>query len=238
MPTTSSPTWRRRSHGRKRSGALAAWLVLAALLVVAAFYGRSQGEAAEDALYDPDLAINGTVFYGLMILVAVGLALFFPRPRRALGLNRFALRWVFAGLGVILLSLVLGRVLEPYLHAGEEQGFAPDRWEPAHAETFVANSLVTILLGPFAEEIFFRGLGVRVLSAFGVGVAIALSALVFGLVHGLVVALPVLVPFGLGLAWVRVRSGSVWPGVVAHTTYNGLGILFLILAWIFDVPLE
>ena len=46
----------------------------------------------------------------------------------------------------------------------------------------------------------------------------------FGFAHGLLVALPPLIVFGLGLAWVRVRSDSVWPGFIAHAAYNAIGI--------------
>src|SRR5918996_394086 len=54
-----------------------------------------------------------------------------------------------------------------------------------------------------------------------------LAGLAVALVHGLVVALPALVFFGVGLAWVRLRSGSIWPSVLAHSAYNGLGLVIL-----------
>jgi membrane protease YdiL (CAAX protease family) len=78
---------------------------------------------------------------------------------------------------------------------------------------------------PFAEELFFRGLGVRALTILGSLVAAVGSAVLFGLAHGILVALPALGFFGLALAWLRLRTDSVWPGVVAHAVYNGLGVL-------------
>jgi membrane protease YdiL (CAAX protease family) len=39
----------------------------------------------------------------------------------------------------------------------------------------------------------------------------------------------VLVPFALALGWVRWRSDSVWPGVIAHGFYNGSALLVLYL---------
>ena len=57
----------------------------------------------------------------------------------------------------------------------------------------------------------------------------------FGLVHGVLEALPPLVLMGLGLAWVRLRADSVWPAVAAHMAYNGIGILLLIVSWIAGV---
>jgi membrane protease YdiL (CAAX protease family) len=50
------------------------------------------------------------------------------------------------------------------------------------------------------------------------------TAVAFGLAHGILVALPPLIVFGLGLAWVRLRSDSVWPGFIAHAAYNAVGI--------------
>ena len=220
MPTTSSPTSSRRSLGREGL-ALALWAALAGLFVLAAFASSGQEGMPDDVLYDPDLAISGVVFYGIMLAIAVGIAHLYARPWHDLGFRRFRARWVWIAFGVVLLTLIVGRILEPYLHGGEEQGFAPDHWEPEHA-----------------EEIFFRGLGVRALKLLGVGAAVLVTGIVFGLVHGILGALPPLALFGIGLAWVRAASGSVWPGVIAHMTYNGVGIGLLVLSWALDVPVE
>jgi membrane protease YdiL (CAAX protease family) len=32
---------------------------------------------------------------------------------------------------------------------------------------------------------------------------------------------------GVGLAWVRIRAESVWPGVIAHAAYNGVALAVL-----------
>jgi membrane protease YdiL (CAAX protease family) len=238
MQTTSSPTSSRRSRAR-RASALALWLALSAVLVLAAFYGQASEETSDDeALYDPSLAVNGLFLYGLMIGLSVAIARLFRRPYSALGFRRFRLRWVWIGFGVVFATLVLARILEPFLHGGAEQGFAPDRWQPEHATAFAVNSAVVILLGPFAEEVFFRGLGVRVLALWGAAAAVIGSAVVFGLVHGIFGALPPLVFFGLGLAWIRLRSASVWPGFIAHAGYNALGILLLVVAWALDVQVD
>ena len=51
------------------------------------------------------------------------------------------------------------------------------------------------------------------------------TAVVFGLGHGLLVAMPVFIAFGAALGWVRLRSDSVWPGVVAHGLFNALALI-------------
>lgn len=238
MPTTSSPTSSRRSRTRNPS-ATAIWLGVSGLLIALAFLLQSlEAEDAGDPLYDPALAVGGAIQYAILVLIAVGIARMFPRPLSALGLRRFRSRWLWTSFGVVILTVVVSLALEPVLHGGEEQGLAPDNWEPEHATAFVLNSILIVLVAPFAEELFFRGVGVRVLTVFGGTAAILLSGIVFGLVHGILGALPALALFGIGLAWIRLRSGSVWPGFIAHSVYNGLGILFLIIAWATDAPVS
>jgi len=82
---------------------------------------------------------------------------------------------------------------------------------------------------PFTEELFFRGLGVRALSFVGGITAVVVTGVVFGLSHGIFGALPPLILFGVALGWVRLRSDSVWPGIIAHGFYNATGILIVYL---------
>jgi membrane protease YdiL (CAAX protease family) len=62
--------------------------------------------------------------------------------------------------------------------------------------------------------------------------AVLLSALIFGLVHlpslhYLWFAVPDLVLLGTALAWLRLRSQSIWPSVIAH----GVNNLLAVVAW-------
>ena len=131
-------------------------------------------------------------------------------------------------------AAIVSAVLEPFLRAGEEQGLAPERWRPERATAFAVNALVVVTVAPLAEELFFRGLGVRALRPLGDAVAVVGSALLFALAHGLLAGLPPLFLFGLAVAWVRLRSDSVWPGVVAHGTYNAVGIAVVVASWFVD----
>jgi hypothetical protein len=235
MRTTSSPTSTRRSR-RRNPVPLAIWLTISAGLIALAFWAQSEDGTTEDALYDVDLAVNGLFFYGIVIGASFLIALAYDRPLRALGFRRFRLRWLWIALGIVVLTIVVALGLEPVLHGGEQQGLAPDEWQPEHATAFALNTAVVVLLAPFAEELFFRGLGVRALAVLGGLAAILVSGIVFGLVHGILGALPPLALFGVGLAWVRLRSASVWPSFIAHAAYNGLGILVLLIVWATDAP--
>ncbi len=239
MQTTSSPTSTRRSH-RRRAWPTIVWLAVAAALVLLAFWsaGQSSGSNDDEILYDPDLAIGGIVFYGVLIAISFAIARGFPSRNEALGFRSFRLRWVWISLAVVVATTIVAVAVEPLLHGGEEQGFGAESWQPEHADAFALNVAVLVLLGPFAEELFFRGLGVRVLMVFGGVAAILATGAIFGLVHGILGALPPLVLFGIGLAWVRLRSASVWPSFIGHALYNGLGVLLLVLAWATDTPVN
>lgn len=105
-------------------------------------------------------------------------------------------------------------------------------------------ALSAITLGPLVEETLFRGvlfssfLGFRRdapvsadadVGAGRIALAMCLSALLFGLVHLPDLgwhwyAVPNLALLGLGCAWLRLKSGSLWPAVMAHGINNLLAV--------------
>ena len=55
--------------------------------------------------------------------------------------------------------------------------------------------------------------------------AIVATGVLFGLVHGYVLALPAMVFFGIAMGWLRSKTGSVYPGMLVHGTTNALIVL-------------
>jgi membrane protease YdiL (CAAX protease family) len=51
------------------------------------------------------------------------------------------------------------------------------------------------------------------------------TALAFGLAHGLLVALPVLSIFGAILAWLRFKTDSLYPSIILHGVFNGAALI-------------
>lgn len=229
MRPTSSETSTRPSPAPRELGGLAAWLVLALVLIGLGFAGA--GEAPGDLLYRYDFAVGTVATWAVLLAVTFAVALAYEKPLPALGIRRFAPRWLAIALGLIVLAAIVSLVLEQFLHAGEEQGLAPEEWRPDRAWAFALNGLVITTVVPLGEEVFFRGLGVRALQPLGDVAAVAGTAVAFALAHGLLAGLPPLFLFGLAVGWVRLRSGSVWPAVVAHGLYNGLGLLAIAFAW-------
>lgn len=92
-----------------------------------------------------------------------------------------------------------------------------------------AGYLVIGILAPLAEEIVFRGAVLRTLlhlfHARYHWVAIALSAIVFGLVHGNAAQFVHACLMGLALGWLYYRTDSLLPGLVLHWVNNSVAFV-------------
>jgi membrane protease YdiL (CAAX protease family) len=195
------------------------------LLIALAYAGRAEsGKPDPNVLYQYGTAISGLVSYLIMLAIVLAIAggspqlLALARPERwpsALGL----------ALAVFVGIMIVNVALNPFLHAGQEQGLTPSGWDASRAGQYAANFAVVAVLGPIVEEVTYRGLGVSLWRRYGRWVAIVVTALLFGLSHGLVDGLPILAIFGAGLAWLRLRTGSAYPGMLVHGAFNALALI-------------
>ena len=142
----------------------------------------------------------------------------------SVGLRRVSARWLLIGAGLGLLGwfLTRGVVLAYFWITGDTTNPQAALVNAAQGTPvqFALTLLVAGLAVPFGEELLFRGVLYTWLRRWGVVVALVVSALTFGLDHGLNVVFPATVVLGVLLALAYERSGSIWPGVVAHLFYN------------------
>lgn len=95
--------------------------------------------------------------------------------------------------------------------------------------------LVAVVLAPFFEELFFRGILFQylrsryLLVARGLFEAVVISALAFATLHLGGSILPIL-PVGVVLALVMHRTNSLWPPIALHMFYNGLVVVLNLIA--------
>jgi membrane protease YdiL (CAAX protease family) len=88
----------------------------------------------------------------------------------------------------------------------------------------------TVVVGPLAEELFFRFYLFRFLSQqVGAGFGYAVSALTFGIIHFHPPAFPLYVFYGLLLAYVYRRTSRLLAPVAAHMFINLVGTATLVL---------
>jgi membrane protease YdiL (CAAX protease family) len=210
---------------------LAGWAGLVGFLAVLSYAANllTDDDPPDDLLYRWSTAVGGLVEYTIILVIV--LALCRGLSPGTLGLRRPESwrRAVGATLAALAAIWVIGAVLNIFLEAGEEQGLVPSDWESGRAAPFAANFVVVALVAPTIEELTYRGLGFAAVrdafDAFGVGAAIAVTALAFGLAHGLVIGLPVLTIFGAILAWLRLKTGSLYPCIALHALFNGAALI-------------
>jgi membrane protease YdiL (CAAX protease family) len=226
-------------HPRPRQTRLAFWLLfvglIAALNYAARFSGGGHGTSggvSHQEVYSYATFAGGTIVYavwlGIILLIVIdhGDLLALRRPRRwptALGLA-----------ASVIVSIFVWELVTSFLplpqSPSNEQGITNVHWEPAHAGAFAANFVLFAVIAPFVEELTFRGAGQSLLGFLGRVPSIVLVGVAFGLAHGLVEALLVLVPFGIALAWLRDRTDSVLPGMLVHALFNGAALVAIVVS--------
>jgi membrane protease YdiL (CAAX protease family) len=205
---------------------LAWWTLLVGVLAALAYASRAGGgKPPENALYQWGTAIAAAILYAIVL----GLVLWIAKggPARELLALRMPRSWLQAlGLAFAILIgvLVVGAALDPFLNAGKEQGLTPTGWDSSRALPFAANVVVVAIIAPIVEELTYRGLGFGVLRPYGEITAIVVVGIAFGLAHGLIEGLVILSLFGMGLAFLRSRTDSVYPPMLLHATFNGFAL--------------
>lgn len=85
-------------------------------------------------------------------------------------------------------------------------------------------------VAPVCEELCFRGWVLTALrTRYRTGAALALSGLLFAVVHLDPVRFTAVFALGALYAWLAWRSGSLWPSVVAHVANNAIGAALAML---------
>jgi membrane protease YdiL (CAAX protease family) len=206
-------------HRRDERRRLALWFALIAFFIVVQYASRAEGTPDTDPLYKWSFAVGSIIQEAIFLLIVLAIAGF---SADRLGLRLPKRKW--RAFGLVVGSFFVVQIFEfiyiAIAHPGNEQGLTPDKWQPNHAAAYIANGVVVCTLVPFVEELTFRGLGFYVLRPYGKWVAILGTGVLFGLSHGLLLSLPIIIIFGCVLAWLRERTDSVYPGMVLHGTFN------------------
>lgn len=158
----------------------------------------------------------------------------------SIGLGRPDARWIATGccLGLILFAVASGAeiamnrglpliipkpVMDGLVKLTKDltAGGMFDNIQSLNLKIFFA--LAGAVAAPIGEEVFFRGF---LYNAFkrklNVNAAIVLSGLIFALVHFGPLAILVIFPMGMALAYVYEKTQSLWVTICMHATHNGL----------------
>jgi uncharacterized protein len=214
---------------------LACWASLVSVIAALNYYARftqSSSSTGRDDIYSWSSFAGGLIVYaiwfGLVLAIAIDRTdlLALRRPRVSWGK---ALSLVAGGIVTIYVVSGIVSFIPLPQSPGTEQGLTPTHWEPRYAAAFAANVVLFAVVAPIVEELMFRGLGQSLLGFLGRWPSIVAVGIAFGVTHGLLEALLVLVPFGIVVAYVRDRTDSVYPGMIVHGLFNGAALALSVL---------
>lgn len=147
---------------------------------------------------------------------------------RALGFRRFKVRRGLIFAAVVVLAGLLISFLYDMLVTSDES-VTLEFTETGLGWAIIA--LLALVVAPVAEETFFRGfLFSGIGNRYGYGWGAVISALLFSLAHILQPGafLPIFL-LGLLLAWLYVKTGSIWACIFTHFAYNSIALIFMII---------
>jgi len=237
-PPTSSPRW-------------PVWTVPAALIFALAMAGVGQalivlvldlvGLHVDPANPSPGIAV---ALNAVLDVTLVGSAWVLAgaagrRPTLGeLGLRRVRLRRAIGPtLAVVVAYLALAAVYGLLVSAPKER--VPGIGVASPTASVLAYGLLVGVIAPVAEELFFRGFAFTALRRrLGTAGAAVASGALFAAVHLLgstdAVFVPVLALFGIGLALLYARTGSLLPGIALHSLNNAYALILLV-GWSWQV---
>lgn len=215
---------------------LAAQFVVSFILGIVMFALMGEEGSVMDLLGGESTAtlLLSMIIYLLYLLVPTLLVAGFARSR----IDPFPLRRIgggmilcltFAGMGLAIFANVVTGFLAALM---EGVGIPlPDLTDPTPPTVWglLIGILQTAVLPALVEEFIFRGYIFGALRPHGEGIAIVLSAILFGLFHGNIIQVPFAILLGLPLAYVVSLTGSILPAVLLHFANNLMSVL---LSWL------
>lgn len=214
------------------------------LIAVFASWAHRGSHVGDTALVDKvtlytilaSLFVQNILFVGVVayFLKGYGLSL------RRIGLRRPTYRQIGLGIGLGVALLVVSGAAEAVLGSALAHAIGPAttaklaKMSEALGAAGVFNGmpgwlpkLIFVLGGavaaPIGEEVFFRGFLYNALKhRFSVKVGIVVSGLLFALVHISPLALLIIFPMGMLLAYVYEKTGSLWVTITMHIINNGV----------------
>lgn len=157
----------------------------------------------------------------------------------------------FPGLAPVAFGFVLGvanffAIVAPVQYVA--QSLLPPAWREIYdvADIFRGQSPLELafimasvtVAAPVCEEFFFRGVFFQGLRAHGGHAmrAVVFSAVVFSMFHLDPVGFFARVELGVLFGWLLVRTGSLWPAILAHTANNLVSTVLFFVARYFESP--
>ncbi len=176
------------------------------------------------------LLVYSAIYAAGMALPAVVISLITRRRHFPLspsrGMNPFdAFFGILAAVGICMVAnIAVNYILLFFESVGVPEPEMPDYLQPT-LPSLLLNLFVFAVLPALLEELVFRGYVLRALRPYGDWFAVAVSALLFGLMHGNIAQIPFAMIVGIALGWLYIMTDNIWIPVAVHFINNGFSFL-------------
>lgn len=148
--------------------------------------------------------------------------------QRGLGLNGSIVGGLAVGLAATIpIFVIVASMIAGAIPRGSVDAFYVASFQIARIVRDWNVVVGNVILGPFAEEVLFRGFLIHELSTIGRWPAarvIAVSGLLFGLAHvgngGAFLLIPGIAVGGAVFAWMTLHRRTIWPAIGVHAALN------------------
>lgn len=210
------------------------WILLGVGVGIAQTVGWGNGDIST---LESNISLNFGLF-AVSRLSALALVLTFIRRRgislRQFGFKSFRLlptlgRLIISSLSLIAVSTAvfyLGELLWPSLNLEQAQEVVFNRAQGTGQ--LVMAFVALVIIAPVVEEVIFRGLLLPAyVKRWGIWAGTLVTSLLFGLVHWQLNVGIITFIMGLLLAWLYLKSRSLWPAIMFHSLKNLLAFYLI-----------
>ena len=229
LPSSGAPQPRAVGPMPPRTGAFSRlhtrWLVVWALVGALLVMGLAAGAAALG------LTVSDELLGVLLYLPIIAWVVVMVMGRAGVNLGAM-LRWPklgtywFVVAGMLLVQFVFS--LAAILVTGLVAPWMGDSLAGVGQGNVILATVGLVVLPPLVEEVVFRGVLLERFSVkWRVGVAVILSAVLFGILHADPVGAGM---FGIITGLLYLRTGSLWPGIIIHPVNNSVALAAMRMA--------
>lgn len=131
---------------------------------------------------------------------------------------------IFAGIGFCMLGNIINSYITAFFSSMNVELSSPEIPMAEGVSGVIITFFRVAITAAIVEELSFRGFVMGNLRFFGDGFAIAVSSIVFALLHGNMVQAPFALMAGFALGYLSVKTGTLWTGVIIHALNNSLSV--------------
>ena len=136
---------------------------------------------------------------------------------------------VFAGLGFCMLGNIINSNITAFFSNMDIEFTSPEITMADGVSGIILTFFRVAITAGVVEELCFRGYVMGNLRFYGDGFAIAVSSVMFAMLHGNMVQAPFALMAGFALGYLSVKTGTIWTGIIIHVLNNSISLVIYYL---------